>query len=227
METYPRPFGIGSRLSRKKALPVGAAACLAILLAQVPQAAYAQDTVALLPAPARAPSPRVTPSHLYIGNQYFDASVSGMRQYLDGLKPTNPDLYAGLDPDLRRLEARHDAAVTVMTVGAIASVLSFVLAFATRNDCQAPSVNDPNFAAKSDAWGACNSDNLTTMAIFGVAGVGALAAGGAAAYATMPSRSDLLAFVNKHNRLNAQPLQLQIGYNPTSQFAYGGATLRF
>ena len=51
--------------------------------------------------------------------------------------------------------------------------------------------------------------------------------GGVISYASRPGRQDLLDLVNKHNRLSKQPLQLQLGYDPSQRFAFSGATVSF
>ena len=169
----------------------------------------------------------VVPTHLNILDQNFDDSVGGLRQYLETIQSTNSALYTQLDPDLKRLEERSAQGVQMLLAGLGLGIASGLAAVVTHKDCQDPSVFDPNFAAKMQEWGACNEHNLNLLATFSLLGVAAIAAGGLAAVATMPGRADTIGFINKHNQLSAQPLRLELGYQPDSRLAYGGATLSF
>jgi hypothetical protein len=180
--------------------------------------------------PARATSSTVevvVPSHLRIGNQQFDVSVSGLRSYLETTKLTEPALYAQLAPDLERLEARQTNAAAVFAVGAAAGVVSTIVAFAGRSDCSDPSITDPNFGAKVAEWGNCNDRNMQHMMVFTLLGAGALVAGGIAAAVMLPKRSDVMDVVNKHNRISPDPLQFELGYDPSHQYAFAGASVVF
>ena len=75
--------------------------------------------------------------------------------------------------------------------------------------------------------GACTSNNIDKTATFTFLGMGAAAAGAFGCHAIAPSRSDLLEFINKNNRLSPEPLRLQLGYDPNRQLAFAGATLAF
>jgi hypothetical protein len=214
MGKYSPLSGKGSSLSGKHPLVL----CLCLGLA------------ALDPARAQARSGAASttvPTHLNILEQNFDDSVGGLRQYLQSLQPTNPALYAQLDPDLKRLEERSAQGVQMLLAGLGLGIASGVAAVLTHRDCQDPSVFDPNFAARMQEWGACNEHNLNLIATFSLLGMAAIIAGGVAAAATMPGRADRIAFMNKHNRLSTQPLRLEVGYQPESRFAFGGATLTF
>jgi hypothetical protein len=167
------------------------------------------------------------PTHLSIGNQQFDGSVRGLRAYLETTKATDPKLYAQLAPDLESLEARQTNAMTALAVGAVAGMAAGIFAIMGRSDCPLPAVTDPDFAAKSAAWGACNEDNMQHLMIFGLMGFGAVTAGAIAAWASAPKRSDIMDFVNKHNRLSPDPLHFELGYDPTHQYAFAGASVFF
>jgi hypothetical protein len=206
-------------LSGKRTLVVGACVCAALLALPVRVEAQTADEAA---APRQ-----VVPSHLVVGNQIFEANVTGLRAYLDSIKGTEPQLYAQLAPDVERLESKRTTARAVLVAGVAAGLASGIYAFAGRPTCQDPSISDPNFAAKSDAWGACNEHNIEMMATFGFIGVGAMIAGGVAAWAIAPSRADLLEVVNENNRQSPEPLRLQLGYDPSRGLALAGATLTF
>lgn len=167
------------------------------------------------------------PRHFSLGNQQFDATTAGLRSYLETLRSKDARLYAELDPELHQLEQRRTTAIAVLATGIGIGAASFIYGIAGRDDCPAPSVNDPNFAASTAAWGACNDGNMQRMTAFGLVGLGAMIVGGVVGLAIAPERSDLLGFVNHHNRLSPEPLRLQMGYDPTHRFAYGGAALSF
>src|SRR5262249_4100731 len=97
----------------------------------------------------------VVPTHLEIGNQYFDASPAGFRNYLETIKSSNPQLYAQLSPDVDRLQSQQATAFTLLAVGAVAGIATGVYGFATRSSCVEPPLSDPNFGADSQAWGDC------------------------------------------------------------------------
>jgi hypothetical protein len=106
-------------------------------------------------------------------------------------------------------------------------VASTIYAFAGRKTCVMPPVTDPNFAARSQIWGDCNSDNGTHLATFAVIGVGAVALGGIGAWTLSPHRSDVMDLVNEHNRISPQAIHLQLGYDPSSRLALGGLSKTF
>jgi ABC-type enterobactin transport system permease subunit len=117
--------------------------------------------------------------------------------------------------------------VIAVAVGAALGVAAEIFAFVGRSDCAEPALGDPNFAAKSAAWGACDDQNIKHMALYGALGLGALAAGGITALAIAPKRSDIMEVLNKNNRLAPQPLQLELGYDPARRYAFAGAGVSF
>jgi hypothetical protein len=169
----------------------------------------------------------VIPEHLQVGNQQFDASVTGFRSYLESVKSSDPNLYGQLALDTAHLEMREDAAKGALAGGIVVGLASIVYGVAGGDNCKDPSITDPNFAADTEAWGACNDRNMSKMVTFGALGFGAMIVGGIIAYASWPNHQDLLDLVNKNNRLSKQPLQWQVGYDPTQRFAFSGATVSF
>jgi hypothetical protein len=178
------------------------------------------------PAAAHTQQPEI-PRHLVAGNQYFDASPAGFQAYLNTMRATNPELYTQLAPDADRLATRVSTGRTILLAGVAAGLALVIYGIAARNDCVQPPATDPNFAADSAAWGACNDDNMTTTATFGLLGAGLAAAGLIGGAAVMPSRDELLDLVNRHNRVSPQPLQLQLGYDPAAHLARAGAIFSF
>jgi hypothetical protein len=178
------------------------------------------------PAAAHTHQPEI-PRHLVAGNQYFDATPAGFQAYLNTMKVTNPALYTQLAPDVDRLAERASLGRAILIAGFAAGLVSAIYGIAARNDCVLPPVTDPNFAADSAAWGACNDDNMRTTTTFGLLGVGLATAGLIGWVAVTPSRNDLLDVVNRHNRISPQPLQLQLGYDPAQHLARAGAVFSF
>jgi hypothetical protein len=211
------------------------AVCSGLVAVAVPAGAFAQTMPGPVSPPVtlafQAPTPASTtyqvPEHLEVGNQVFDGSLSGFRTYLDAKRTTDPQLFAQLDPQVRNLESQVTTAREVLVAGLIVGLVSTVYAFTGRKTCSEPAITDPNFAADSQAWGDCNSDNIDHLAAFTGIGLGAIALGGIAAYAVSPHRSDLLNLVNEHNRLSHEPIRLQLGYDPTSRLALGGVSTAF
>jgi hypothetical protein len=175
----------------------------------------------------RAGAKVVIPQHLQIGNQQFDASVTGLRAYVESIKASDPGLYGQLAPDVAHLELREDIAKGALAGGIVVGLASVIYGFSSGNNCVEPSITDPNFAADTQAWGACNHANISRMATFGFLGVGAMLVGSAVAFATWPKHQELMDLMNKNNRLSKQPLQWQVGYDPTQRAAFTGATVSF
>jgi hypothetical protein len=209
----------------KRALVFGA--CLGAILAAPALAQTAEAPPApLLAMQMIAPRP-VGPSHFATRNQFFEQTVAGLRAYIESIKVAEPQLYAQLAPDVERLESQQATALTVLVAGLVIGVGSTIYGFASRSNCQQPSLADPDFAAKSAAWGSCVSDNIDRTATFTFIGLGAAVAGGFACHAIAPDRSDLLEVLNKNNRLSPEPLRLQLGYDPNHQLAFAGAAVTF
>jgi hypothetical protein len=203
------------------------AVCSGLVAVAVPGGAFAQ----VMPEPvsppvglaflAPPPAAHQVPEHLEVGNQVFDGSLSGFRTYLDTKRATDPQLFAQLDPQVRNLESQVATAREVLVAGVVVGLAFGVYAFTGRKTCNEPALSDPSFAADSQAWGDCNSDNITHLATFTGIGIGAIALGGIAAYALSPQRSDMLNLVNEHNRISHEPIRLQLGYDPTNRLALG------
>ena len=194
--------------------------CVSVVMATLPAPVFAQTSA--------DPAPEVViPNHLEIGGQVFDGSVSGFRDYLETKRASDPHLFAELDPKVARLESEVAAGRTVAVVGLGVGLVSTGYAMFGRKSCPQPAVTDPNFAADTSAWGACNQDNTNTSLKFGLIGVGAMALGGIGWWIISPNRSDLFELVNAHNAVSHDTMRLQIGYDPTSHLAMGGVSTAF
>ena len=197
----------------------GVALCVSVVVAALPAGALAQ---------APPPDPvYVTPDHLEVGNQVFEASVSGFRAYLETQRTSDPRLFAELDPKVAHLESQVVAGGAVAVAGLVVGLALVGYGFFGRKTCTQPAVSDPNFAADSDAWSTCNEDNVHAAATFGFIGVGTIALGGLGWWLIAPKRSDLFDLVNARNALSHDTMRLQIGYDPTSRLALGGLSMAF
>jgi len=208
------------------------AACSGLVVVAVPGGAFAQMVPEPAPLPITqafmpAPSIHQVPEHLEVGTQVFDGSLSGFRGYLDTKRATDPQLFAALDPQVRHLESRADAARSVLAAGLVGGLVFTVYAVAGQKACSQPQVTDPNFAAKVQAWGDCNSDNGTHVLTFAAIGAGSMLIGIVAAALVSPKRSDMLNLVNEHNRISHEPIRLQLGYDPSNRVAMGGLSTTF
>jgi len=208
------------------------AVCAGLVAVAVSEVAYAQTVIPSTVVLAAMAVPlahvgQLPQQHLEVGNQVFDDSVGGFRTYLDSKRAAEPQLFEALEPKVQALESRTNTALTVFAAGLVGGVASTVYAFAGRDTCYEPNVNDPSFAAKSQAWGACNNGNLTHLAIFTAVGLGVITLGGIGAYLVAPHRSDMLNLVNEHNRISAEPIRLQLGYDPAHRLTLAGVSTTF
>jgi len=197
------------------------------VMAQTPPLEPPVNSTTAMVTPSATYPIAVLPDHLNVGNQQYDASVEGLRTYLETTKNTNPQLYGQLAPDLGRLESNATMARGFLIAGAVVGAAALTYGILGGKNCASPSVDDPNFAKDVNAWGACNDDNLRFHSEFALLGLGSLLAGGITWMALHPNRTDLFALVSKHNQLSQQPLHFEIGYNPAQHLSYGGATLTF
>ncbi|HZL19028.1 MAG TPA: hypothetical protein VFG23_14920 [Polyangia bacterium] len=191
--------------------------CLSLVVAALPARAFATASLPIY----------VTPSHLEVGDQTFEANLNGFRAYLETKRASDPRLFAALDPRVEHLESQVAAGEAVAVAGLVIGVASTAYAFLGRKTCPEPGITDPNFAADSAAWGACNQDNDSTSGKFILLGIGAMTLGGIGWWILSPTRADLLDLVNAHNALAPDTMRLQLGYDPTSRLALGGLSMTF
>jgi hypothetical protein len=212
------------------------ALCTSVFVAAVPANAFAQAPpdplspsleTATIPVSAGDQPTYVTPNHLAVDDQVFEASVSGFRAYLETKRVSDPRLFAQLDPKVAQLESRVLAGRAVFVAGLVLGLASTGYAIFGRKTCTEPAITDPSFAADSAAWGACNDDNVRTSGKFGLLGVGAIALGGLGWWIVAPKRSDLFDLVNANNSLSRDTIRLQIGFDPTGHLATGGFATMF
>jgi hypothetical protein len=146
------------------------------------------------------------------------------------LKQSDPANYTRLDHALSQLEQRETATYVLLGVGLVAPIATLAVYFASRSDQNCPpmpSARTPNYEAATDAWFDCNSAKDQISATPFVVGFGLMAAGVLGAWAVAPTRSDLIDFVNLHNRLTVQPIRWELGYDPPNRAGHAGAALSF
>jgi hypothetical protein len=196
-----------------------------------PQAGDSSARADSAPRPTLVPTlGRKTPEHFQGGEQYYDFSLRGLRLRLDSMKEVDSATYARLDDELSGLERRRNATY-VLFGAAIAAPLVGLGVFAalrSQESCPPmPSAMSPNFEAASSAWFECNRAqnevDFTPIAISAGVSVAAMVT----ALIVAPKRSELLEFVNLHNRLTREPIRWQLGYDPARRSAFAGATVHF
>jgi hypothetical protein len=167
-------------------------------LVSSPEAAYSLPPP---PPPAHMlAAPGITPSNIVSGNQYYDAGITGLSDYMGDLKNKNSKVHAELESDLASLRSQRLWSYLVpaaLTVGGIGLV----------------------FAGASSG-----SPSTPLMAISALALVAAVPA----YWILAPGRSDILKFINKHNQLlPSSPLKLNIGLNQGVPFYSAQLAWRF
>ena len=136
------------------------------------------------------PSKVEIPYTLIAGDQYFDASVSGIRDYLDAIRDSDPEVFAAMKPKADSLALKRNFSWAFYGLSlAVIGVDAYLLL-------------DRKVSFES----------ATPWVLLGSA-----VALGAVANFLLPDRSDYMSFVNAHNRQNPKTrLQLHIGWIPDS-----------
>jgi hypothetical protein len=181
-----------------------------ILISALTSLSFATTSLAttqyVAPAPPPPPPQNVTTS----SGQIYDASVKGLRKYVDSLKDENPHLYGKLDPDIRNFESQQSNAYIGMGVsgGVMLAGLGLTLY---------PLISG-NISEKSLGLVYAGT-GVTILGVLGFA---------CSSWIFAPSREDFLDFMNKHNRLNPNnKLDLKMGFVPTLGGGSLAASLRF
>jgi hypothetical protein len=185
--------------------------------------ALAASSVALLEArAARAQAPYIPPPppppvgvpalpHSFTASgQYYDASLSGVRSFVETYRTIDPQLYAQLDAKASDLEAMRTrgwiVGLTTAGIGAAMVVGGFLL-------------------YKPPAYGSAQTPDFTPLLVGGCIGLPLLVFSYYIGNAFAPGRTDFMDFVNYHNRLNPDhPLTWQLGWNPAARGPMIGAT---
>lgn len=180
-------------------------------------ARVASAQVTYTPAPVTttqtAPPPThvtvVLPSSLSIGGQYYDASVSGVENFMFALHSEDPAAWAQLQPEMERLRERRNWAIGTAIAGNAAGLGLLVGSFFTGSESMVSHLREPNWAMMGIGFGVSAASTLVAQILW-------------------PRRADMMDFVNKHNRLRpASPMQLQLGVTATSERVACAATLTF
>jgi hypothetical protein len=142
------------------------------------------------------------PQHVRAGDQTYPGTLRGLREMLDQQRPENPEDYARLDAEMRRLERRNIAGWA--TLGGIAAVGASLVA----------------------AGFATTSANSTTWRYLLIGGFGAIAVAPLALY-IRPNRQDTLRFLNEYNRTVSAKADLRLGFNAGAQGGGVAVSMRF
>ncbi len=134
------------------------------------------------------PSKVEIPYTIIAGDQYYDASVSGLRDYLDSIRESDPEIFAAMTPKANTLALRRNFSWVCYGLSLAALGVDVYLLL------------DRQVAF----------DSATPWVL-----LGSSIALGAAANLLQPDRSDFMSFVNAHNRQNPKTrLQLHVGWIP-------------
>lgn len=127
------------------------------------------------PAAATGAGFGVPENNLSVGMQYYEADPEGLREYLDTIRSSKPELYRQLDGDVSALE-RDDTIGTVLMWGGpilgIGVAVAGILVTANRQCDEGLSPGDPGWSEAVDRELDCESEKGTQMLIFCLAGTG-------------------------------------------------------
>lgn len=189
--------------------------------------------VLALPALARAqtvpvPIPlRVEKGTFAAGTQYYEADLSGFREYLETIRSDKPQLYATLDDELDGAETRRTLAHVLMWgvgVGGGLAVLGTGLLL--HDDCSAYTQDGLTTERDAEDLMRCSDDATTQDLTFTGASIGVFAGGMISGLLLLPGRPTFLRLINHHNRIEpAAPVTL--GLNASRHHASARLTLSF
>jgi hypothetical protein len=151
------------------------------------------------------------PHSFTVSGQYYDASLSGVREFVDTYRTTDPQLYAQLDAKASDLEAMRTRGWIVGVTAAAVGVATLVGGFMLYKPPPAGSTQTPDF---------------TPLYVGAGVGIPLILFSYWIGNAFAPGRTDYMDFVNYHNRLNPnRPLTWQLGWNPAARGPMIGATV--
>ncbi len=185
---------------------------LAVTSVAVLQASAARAQVPYVPPPPPPPVAAVPamPHSFTVSGQYYDASLSGVREFVETYRTTDPQLYAQLDAKAADLEAMRTRGWIVGLTTAAVGIGTLVGGIALY---------------KPPAPGSTQTPDFTPVLVAGCVGVPLILLSYYIGNAFAPGRTDFMDFVNYHNRLNpTHPLSWQLGWNPTARGPMIGAT---
>jgi hypothetical protein len=126
-------------------------------------------------------------NNISAGNEYFDASVSGIGEYMERLQSNDAATYKKLLP---KYESLKDQRMWAFVAGGGGFAAGF-----------------------SATYFSVDRSVSSTGPLFMAAVVG-FVAGGSLYWLLSPGRSDYMKFINDHNRMNPKnPLKFQLGFN--------------
>jgi hypothetical protein len=148
----------------------------------------------------------VVPNSMEVNNQYYPGTVSGLRDYMNDLKNSQPETHLKLSKDFDDLYSKQVTANWVfwssIAVGSVAVIGGFTFlatketkTYSAASGLAPETVTTPNYGA-----------------VYG--GLGLMAIGSVVSLVLAPGREDILTFINKHNRINNQfPIKWQLGWD--------------
>lgn len=157
------------------------------------------------PMPIMA-TPAAPPNHIKYGDQYFDGSLSGLREYFDEyLMETNKKAYKKLNPKLKKLERNQRYA---WAIGGVAVAGGLIYGLTGLGDIGNCDLLDSACEAREEE----KSNNALLISSALIIG------GGIAFYVLNPSRKDIMRVINRHNKINKKaPLKWQLGLTPAGE----------
>ena len=137
-------------------------------------------------APHHTVAPAPPPEHLAVGDQFYDATTDGMRDYLETIKLTSPQVYSELDLDLKSITSKQKTASIVMWssigVGAVLAIVPLLKPKTTKED-----IGD-------STTGPLIVDKTTYNWSMAYVGLGIMVLGPVVAMVISPNRKDFLNF---------------------------------
>ena len=160
------------------------------------------------------------------GNQYYDAGISGFRDYLETIRASDPALYASLDDELDGIETdRTLAHVFLWGVGLGGGLTLLALTFLLHDDCGYDLDYDAS-EREERQWHACrDAAGVQDIALLG-ASIGVFAGGLITGLVLLPGRPSFLRMVNEHNRRKPSA-PLRLGLSATTHHASASLVLSF
>lgn len=153
-------------------------------------------------------TPILPANNIQAGDQLYDGSISGLRSFIDeeykeSTTANNQQIYQKLNSELESLENLNKWSWVSLIAGIGAGTA--LVAIGSSKDCY----------EGRDLLAGEDPNCVNTKNIYLYSGLGLVASGTLLFYILKPSRSDMLNFINKHNKLNKnKPLKWQLGFNP-------------
>jgi len=157
-----------------------------------------------------APGGVTAPNNIRAGSQYFDASVSGIGEYMEALRADNKKLYVDLLPSYDSLQRKQTISrITTWGMAGVGATLFF---------------GSISFLQTTNEGSDYKSVNNTALMLGMGIGVGSFLS----YWLLSPGRKDIMKFVNEHNRYSPQaPLDFRLGLAPSHRGMMAAMSLSF